>query len=65
MGIGGMSVGGACGEAVNALVVIAATARWLGRPASGMLRDLLDFRGSLALMRTQGTALLSLLVRGR
>jgi O-antigen/teichoic acid export membrane protein len=65
MGIGGMIVGGACGEAVNALVVIAATARWLGRPASGMLRDLLDFRGSLALMRTQGTALLSLLVRGR
>ena len=65
MGVAGMIVGGACGEAVNALVVIAATARWLGRPAPGMIRDLLDFKGSLAQMRTQGTMLLSRLGRSR
>jgi O-antigen/teichoic acid export membrane protein len=65
MGIGGMIVGGALGEAVNSFVAIAATARWLGRPVSGMLRDLLELKGSLALMRAHGTMLIARLSGSR
>lgn len=57
LGVAGMVLGGAAGEAVNSAIVLSAVSRWLGRPFVAMLADLLNVKGSITELRARGVSL--------